>query len=189
MHFTLRPLPDWPYPETRDRRGRYAFKASWGNTLELLSRELAHLSASEPVIGAGFREADLRMDGLPRSNARVPSHPGIEISFNTPKLGRLVYRTDSCEWWEHNVRSIALGLEALRAVDRYGMTGAGQQYAGFRALPAGGDEQLRIRGAAIVRDRFGGDVRAALRATHPDAGGQEEDFKAVSKFRELEAGT
>ncbi len=46
---------------------------------------------------------------------------------------RLVYATDACEFWQHNVRSIALGLEALRAVDRYGISRRGEQYAGFRA--------------------------------------------------------
>lgn len=51
---------------------------------------------------------------------------------------RLVYATDACRYWQHNVRSIALGLEALRAVDRYGISRRGEQYAGFRgALPAG----------------------------------------------------
>lgn len=51
---------------------------------------------------------------------------------------RLVYATDTCVLWQHNVRSIALGLEALRAVDRYGITKRGEQYAGFTgALPAG----------------------------------------------------
>jgi hypothetical protein len=39
--------------------------------------------------------------------------------------------------WQHNVRAIALGLEALRKVDRYGITRRGEQYAGWKALPAG----------------------------------------------------
>lgn len=39
--------------------------------------------------------------------------------------------------WQHNVRAIALGLEALRRVDRYGITKRGEQYAGWKALPAG----------------------------------------------------
>lgn len=51
---------------------------------------------------------------------------------------RLVYATDVCEYWQHNVRSIALGLESLRAVDRYGISKRGEQYAGFRgSLTAG----------------------------------------------------
>lgn len=49
---------------------------------------------------------------------------------------RLVFATDAYALWEHNVRAIALTLEALRAVDRYGTTG-GRQYAGFRQLQAG----------------------------------------------------
>ena len=53
---------------------------------------------------------------------------------------RLVYATDCCDFWQHNLRSIALGLEALRAVDRYGISRRGEQYAGFRAaLTAGGN--------------------------------------------------
>ncbi len=46
------------------------------------------------------------------------------------------YRGQGADW-QHNVRAIALTLEALRAVDRYGATETGQQYAGFKALPAG----------------------------------------------------
>jgi len=33
--------------------------------------------------------------------------------------------TDSCEFWQHNVRPIALRLVALRAVDRYDVTKRG----------------------------------------------------------------
>lgn len=44
---------------------------------------------------------------------------------------RIVFATDSCVLWRHNVRSLALGLASLRDVDRYGMTKRGQQYAGF----------------------------------------------------------
>jgi hypothetical protein len=33
------------------------------------------------------------------------------------------------------VRAIALSLEALRKVDRYGVTKSGEQYKGFKALP------------------------------------------------------
>jgi hypothetical protein len=39
--------------------------------------------------------------------------------------------------WQQNVRAIALGLEALRKVDRYGITRRREQYTGFRALPPG----------------------------------------------------
>ncbi len=180
-------LVAWPHGDTRDRRSRSAFKAGWQGTLEYLDRELRLLEASNVIIGVVLHQTYLRNDGWPRAHA-VPTHPGVEISFDSrsistldplvrrgwqlihlsggdaqkamrshhPDIGgkhedfvaiqaaldpakRLVYATDCCDFWQHNVRSIALGLEALRAVDRYGISRRGEQYAGFRAaLTSGG---------------------------------------------------
>jgi hypothetical protein len=179
----LRPVVLWPHDSTpaSSRRSRLTFKAGWQNTLNLLERELRHLNASNVVIGCGLREQDIRLDGWPRSDALVPQHPGVEISFDTPK-GRLVYATDAYEWWEHNVRAVALGLEALRAVDRYGITRRGEQYAGFRALPSATSEPSVDRGRQLIGEHGG--IREALKATHPDTGGNEADFKAVIAAKE-----
>lgn len=179
MNVTFRPLPIWPYPETRNRRSAWTFKVGWQNTLDLLERELRHLRGDSVVIGAGFREQDLRLDGLPRSNAWEPPHPGIELSFDS-KHGRLVYATDTCQRWEHNVRSIALGLEALRAVDRYGITRKGEQYAGWKQL-ASGDGPSAARGHVLIREHGG--ERQALMATHPDHGGDPREFADVQAAR------
>lgn len=178
MDFTFRPLPVWPYPRTRDRRGPNTFSAPWSRTLFLLEAELRHLEGRNCIIAAGFEDRDLRLDGLPRAGAREPQHPGIEISFDTRRHGRLVYQTDACARWQHNVRSIALGLESLRAVDRYGITRQGEQYAGWRQLGSGGDGPSIERGTRLIRDA-GGDVRAAIKATHPDTGGDRLDFESV----------
>lgn len=182
MNFTFRALPEWPYPRTRPRRTRWTFKASWSNTLALLDRELRHLEGRNCIIAAGFRERDLRLDGLPRSNALTPGHPGIEISFDTRHHGRLVYATDVCEEWQHNVRSIALGLESLRAVDRYGITRRGEQYAGWRELTTGADGGATLeRGRALIREA--GSVVDAIKLTHPDKGGDPVDFQSVQLAR------
>jgi len=182
MDFAFRALPDWPYPATRPRRSRYTFKASWSNTLRMLDSELRHLEGRNCIIAAGFRERDLRLDGLPRANALEPSHPGIEISFDTRRHGRLVYATDVCERWEHNVRSIALGLESLRAVDRYGITRRGEQYAGWKQLESGNGGASVARGRVIIAEHAG-DVRSALMQTHPDHGGDPIDFQSVQLAR------
>jgi len=60
--------------------------------------------------------------------------------FDTGEMrdGHRLLRNVCDEDWRHNVRSIALGLEALRAVDRYGISRRGEQYAGFRAALASG---------------------------------------------------
>lgn len=179
MDFTFRPLPVWPYPATESRRSRWTFRQGWADTLYLLTYEIERLGGHSPVIAAGFRESDLRMDGLPRANARAPSHPGVEISFDSI-YGRLTYSTDVCERWEHNVRSIALGLEALRAVDRFGISKRGQQYAGFAQITSGGPDPAR--GKVLVERA--GTMRAALHASHPDQGGDPRDFKDVQAYRE-----
>lgn len=181
MRYTFRALESWPYPPTRTRRGDYTFRAPWSDTLKLLERELRHVGAHEVVIAAGFRDRDLRLDGMPRSDARTPSHPGVVLSFVAFRLEgspRLEYGTDVCKRWEHNVRSIALGLESLRAVDRYGITRRSEQYAGFRQLTAGADDAPSLeRGRALIAEAGG--VREAKRQTHPDAGGDRLDFESV----------
>lgn len=181
---TFRPIPAWPYPETFPRRSKHTFKATWENTLNTLRNEIAMIDGKNIVIGTGHRENDIRNDGYPRSDARQPTHPGIEVSF-TANIGgreqRLTYATDVCDFWQHNVRSIALGLAALRAVDRYGITRRGEQYAGFAALPAGGPDATR--GARLVERH--GSVRDALHATHPDHGGDPHDFADVQAFRKV----
>lgn len=182
----FRPLPIWPHKTTprHARRSRHTFKASWQNTLNLLDRELRHLGARNIVVGCGLEERDIRQDGWPRAGAREPSHPGVEVSFDT-RHGRLVYATDVCERWEHNVRAIALGLEALRAVDRHGITRRGEQYAGFKALEAGPGDGDAERGRALIREH--GSVKAALFAAHPDHGGSARDFRDVQAARDEEA--
>jgi hypothetical protein len=140
MRATFRPLRKelWQGEFTKPylRRSRWTFKAGWSDTLGLLDRELSQLGAKELVIEADFRESDIRLDGMPRANARQPEFPGVRIAFES-KHGPLVYQTDTCTYWQHNVRSIALGLEALRAVDRYGITSRAEQYTGFKAIDSG----------------------------------------------------
>lgn len=195
---TFRPLPVWPHPPTSDRRSRLTFKASWMRTLELLEREITQLGGDAVIIAANFRERDLRIDGWPRSDARVPDHPGVEISFDSVH-GRLAYATDVCMWWEHNVRSIALGLEALRAVDRYGVSSRGQQYAGWKELPGAiavapklsPDEAwlLLIRAVDGDPDDRGWTLdelyHRAAKANHPDTGGDTEAFQRVQHAYEV----
>lgn len=178
---TFRPLLVWPYPSTTawERRGRYTFRVGWEDTVNLLLDEIDRLDGSNVIIGAGLSQDDIRNDGLPRANARQPIHPGIEVSFNT-RRGRLVYATDVCEFWQHNVRSIALGLESLRAVDRYGITRKGEQYAGFAQLAAG--ETPVERGQRLVE--AAGSLKAAMIRHHPDHGGDASDLAAVLAFRD-----
>lgn len=141
LDLTFRPIDVWPGELTK-RRTRSPFRASYGDTLEVLERELRHLGAKRIVLQIALRDGDIRLDGLPRSNARAPEHPGVILAFEST-YGPLKYATDAYEgsWgedgWKANLRAIALGLEALRKVDRYGITRRGEQYTGWKALGAG----------------------------------------------------
>lgn len=199
----LRPLPEWPHGETSPRRDAQfrtpsrrvetpsgtrwepSRRISYEQTLRELEYEVDALGGSEILIGCGLTEFDIRLDGAPRANARPMRHPGVEISFDS-RYGRLTYATDVFTDWRDNVRAIAKGLEALRAVDRWGVAKRGQQYAGFALLTAGpGLEDL---GRRLVEEH--GSVAAALRATHPDTGGPSasaRDFQAVIVYRDASA--
>jgi hypothetical protein len=47
------------------------------------------------------------------------------------------FAVDKFATWQDNLRAIALGLEALRKVDRYGITKNSEQYTGWKQLEAG----------------------------------------------------
>jgi len=191
----FRPLRMWtwigPTTPSEERRSRYVFKAKWTDTVNLLDREIEHLGADEFIIEADFSDSDIRLDGLPRANARQPAFPGVRVFFDSTH-GPLVYQADNCAYWQHNVRSIALGLEALRAVDRYGITHRAEQYTGFRAIGPGSTSSgpfasvdaavrwLQDPQRAGVAGAEGLSLKVLLRQVarnvHPDTGGAREDW-------------
>lgn len=142
MRYEFRPLPAWTDPVTTERRSSGTFRASWPQTLQMLGYETERLGAQLVVVQIAIADAEIRRDGMPRATARA-SHPGVVISFESDH-GPLRYATDvyANRWagdmpgWQANVRAVALSLEALRAVDRHGVTRRSEQYVGFRALPA-----------------------------------------------------
>lgn len=189
MSYVVRPISDRT-PFT-GKHQRSAFDSTWSATEQLLVREVAHLRGRDLVVEADFTERDLRLDGRPRANAR-PASPAVRVAFDSIH-GPLTYATDRFTTWQDNVRAIALGLEALRKVDRYGITKRGEQYAGWKALPGGSGaepshmtrtEALSVLGRwgrafydmpAIPAEHVNTDPgslrslhRSARRAAHPD---------------------
>lgn len=194
------PIRDWPGELTRNR-SRSLFKSGLSDTLQLLDREIWHLTdtrtqreSAELLIA--IPAGDLwRLDGRPRAHA-VTEHPGVIFSLAS-KHGPLSYPCDTFTTWQDNLRAVALALEALRKVDRYGVTKRGEQYRGFLALettaaPAGFtsvDEALtflgKYSGLGLAEMKvIDGAVRRSLRRaqaeTHPDTGGDATTFQRVS---------
>lgn len=191
------PIRHWPGELTRTRT-RSQFKAGLRDTLQLLDREVWHLTANrtqrdslEMLIAIPAGSDSWRLDGRPRANA-VPEHPGVIVALDS-RFGHLSYPCDTFTTWQDNLRAVALALEALRKVDRYGVTKRGEQYRGFLAIeataaPAGfasantateflervaGIGPASVAGLATV-------LRRAQRETHPDRGGDAATFQRVS---------
>lgn len=184
MTYTVRPISDRTTFTGKHRRS--SFDSSWTSTLNLLLAEVRQLKGRDLVMEIDVPESAIRLDGGLYANAR-PTSPGVRIAFESMH-GPLTYGTDAFNHWQDNVRAIALGLEALRKVDRYGITKRGEQYTGFKAIGGGTalrashmtlDEAWSIIGSygvgAIADQRARGvttDTRAAWRkaraANHPD---------------------
>lgn len=197
----LRPITKWPGDMTPDSVRRYSpFKADFTSTLHLLRAELAAVEAGAVVCEVPFGEGDFKIDGQLRAQAKA-QHPGIIVSFNPggDTTGRLQFAADTFTHWKDNARAVALGLEALRKVDRYGITSAGQQYAGFKALTTGDDgsfgmytvdqattyvkhiaAELGQRGTSLPSA-----LKLAIRELHPDRGGDETAFRKLLRAKEL----
>jgi hypothetical protein len=205
--YLVRPLGQWIDPETPVRRSAHVFKATWRDTLAFLGDEIEKIGGKSPVVfQIDVQESDIRLDGMLRANAKV-GHPGVVISFES-KYGPLRYATDAYEQqyyggmpsWQANIRAIALALQALRAVDRYGVTRRGEQYVGWRAITAGGatfasaDEALRWM-AKYAADELGlvlaADItpkalyRAMAMKMHPDQGHPRADWDRLDDARRM----
>lgn len=194
------PIREWPGGLTRESERRASpFRSTLSSTLKMLDKELYELvdtraQQESAELLLAIPAGAFRLDGRPRADARA-EHPGVIVSTDS-RHGHLSYPCDTFTTWQDNLRAIALALEALRKVDRYGVTKRGEQYRGFLAIestatPAGfatADAALAwlIDFAAWVPTFPGGDVapRAVLRKAqalaHPDMGGDAAAFQRVS---------
>lgn len=207
MRYEIRPLGQWDRPITDPRANGARFRADWRSTLVLLDREIEMLDGSLVVLQIDVQDGEVRRDGMLRANAKV-GFPGVKVSFDS-RHGPLTYATDAYEQrygsdppsWQANVRAIALALEALRAVDRYGVTSSGEQYRGWTAIASKPAVMTREQAAEFLAhwaglgttlglfDGYPNAVQAAYRAAakrvHPDIGGDPEQFRRLTAARDV----
>lgn len=206
LKLKIRPISAWPGEPTRSRK-HSPFRSGYRETLDLLERELNALHARNVVVQLDVRESEIALDGHLKAYAK-PARPGVILAFEWWKPGGkrneqgqlsgtytpLSFPCDRFTDWKDNLRAIALAMEALRKVDRYGVTRSGEQYKGWTPLPASGglqsDEEAARMLCKFQETYLAGDVlnsaavakavyREAVRSTHPDKGGKPEDFNQV----------
>jgi hypothetical protein len=186
LRYEVRPISDRTPFTGRHVDSR--FTATWAATLDLLEREYDAIGGRNLVIEVDVDYKAIRNDGLLRADA-VATSPAVRVAFES-KHGPISMATDKYRrpaWgagrypmtsWQHNVRAIAMTLEALRAVDRYGVTKRGEQYTGWKALPSGtgaapspmtvGEARLLLVRLAVGPDPADEPREAAKLAADPD---------------------
>lgn len=204
MRYQVRPLVAWTDPETKPRE-QHRFSAPWSSTLDLLTREASHLGAKLVVVQLDVAEAQIRRDGMLRADAKV-GHPGAVVSFES-RFGPLRYAADTYRGpapaWQANVRAITLSLEALRSVDRWGVSRRGEQYRGWTAIeapvalfptPAAAEEWMRAYAQElhITGPGDGSPLRTLYRLMavqmHPDRGAPRAEWDRLDEARRVLAG-
>lgn len=191
----FRTIERWTDPETpvAERKSSYSFKATLHATQQLLRYEAQQIRASDLIVEVVADTEVFYRDGtgIRSDRAHRVLHAGVVVHLVGTKVGDLRYACDTFGKWEANLRAVALGLEALRKVERYGIARRGEQYAGWAQLPPGTplgapqqrppmslDEAAR-RLAGLVDGVDAGDVlddeavartcyRVATKRLHPD---------------------
>jgi len=184
LNATFRPLDKWPGERCKTRR-HSQFRANYNNTLDKLEEELGKLRAKDIIIRVDELSFDeIRNDGWPKSSFAPRHTAGVIVSCESPK-GALSFPCDRYLDWQDNLRAIALSLEALRAVDRYGVTRGNEQYRGWTQIAAPAGKMSKEEAARFVAELSGqqhvrqDDLEGVLRTLkiqyHPDRAEQLDD--------------
>jgi hypothetical protein len=174
------------YDSTGQRRS-----VSFNGTVERLFRELNRLGAENVVISTN---QPVRNDGMPFAQERRIEDPGVAVYFNR-KGRQLCVPVDRYVTMLDNLRAVALSIEAIRGLERWGgMSMMDRAFTGFAQLPGAVEPEKprqpwrEVFGLAegfpatpeIIEAMF----KAHSKSRHPDMGGDDEGFRELVRARE-----
>ena len=170
MNISFRRIERWPgKPLARHQQKEARFDTPFPKTVEQLKEELRKIGARDVVIQTTFHAMQFSpRTGWPYADAE-PETAQVILSF-TSKNGPLSFPCDTYTAFDDNVRAITLALEALRAVDRYGVTRNAEQYAGWKKIAAPAEVHIfnTPEDAEAFINEHGGTYKDAARKLHPD---------------------
>lgn len=197
----IEPLNGVLFPPGHDgeRSSQFDTKRSMYQAQESMLIELYRIGVERCVLRCDVLDGQIRNDGMLRSGT-TPATPRVALAFEHPDQGPIImpsgqYRRAICNVW-----AIARTLEMLRAIERYGVVSRGQQYGGFRALPAAiqlseSPERIATRWATETRTNAASilghpEVRQAAyrllaRKAHSDVGGSDDAMAALNRERAI----
>jgi DnaJ domain len=182
------------WPEGRNRtpsaqRRNAKFKTSFWVARDNLIAEIRRLGGSELIISSNIPRQN---DGLPYADARLAGNdPGLAVYF-TRKGKQLCFACDQYLTVDDNMQAVALTIEALRGIARWGTGDMMERaFTGFAALPerASGENPWEVLGVAInaTEEQVTAAFRTLAKRFHPDnqETGSAEAFDRIRRAHDL----
>jgi hypothetical protein len=183
---------DWPIGSRRtppDRRVYGQFKQTADTSRRFLLSELSRLGASGVVISSNV---PLKSDGQMRSDyaarsLRMDEDPGVAVYFTLKGKSRVICCDRYNAVWK-NVYAIALAVEAMRGIERWGVTDfIDRAFEGFTKLLTTPYQDpwiiLEIPIGSSEKD-IDQAFKAKARHLHPDNGGTAHQFQDLQWARD-----
>lgn len=164
--------------------GEMKKRLSLDDAVGRLQAEMDRLGAADDAVIS--TNLHLRLDGRPRGDQGEPSDPGVAVYFRLKKNDRVL----ACDrYWRvaDNIAAIAAHIEALRAIERYGVGTLEQAFAGYAALPPAADAWWLVLNLpqSSTLDQVDARFKDLARTAHPDvAGGSHNDMARLTAARE-----
>lgn len=170
-------------PEYRTKR-----QVTVAEAVDRVRAELFRMGIEAIIISTNV---EVRQDGLPYSNRREPRDPGAAVYWRAASGREQCMAIDRYDRVADNLAAIAATIEALRAIERHG--GAeilDRAFRGFAALPEATAMHPAWRvvfgfalNAAVTLEEMESKFRELARQHHPDAGGEEDQMRALIQAR------
>jgi hypothetical protein len=146
--------------------------------LARLTRELDLLEAKNVVISSNL---ELRRDGLPRSDRRMPEDPGVAVYFRV-EGDPVALACDRFNDVAQNIAAIAAHVNASRAIERHGVGSLREIFRGYVALPGATAPQdwRKVLNEPQSLDQAERAYRHLAKIRRPDHGGSEAAMAALN---------
>lgn len=188
MSTTVRAYPlqwpkSWPKTHPSKRESGHQFKQSLAGALAGLREEIRRLGGKNLVLSSNYSLGN-----------EHPKEPGVVAYFDYDEKPTAI----PCDRWvrvEANVRAIALTIEAMRGMERWGakhMITA--MFSGFTALPERTGkscwETLGLQSEPLpTEDAVLAAYRTKAQTAHPDKGGSSEAFQELTQAKDIALAT